>query len=215
MYGLITVIGLPTNRTPTRPPSPCFHNLAVGSQIVRIFDPTKYQTQALTFRFNGPRHRFDHHRGDITAPQDDQERGIYYAAFTLSSCLVEYFGDTGVIEIADQCVCRVSITRPLRLLDIRGSGAMKAGSVAALSKTADRVLSQEWSRYFYENEDIYSRIDGIIYFNAHNDEEAISLYERASDGLDCPEDRVVRLAHPRLRPAIQKAALDNNLIFKP
>jgi len=200
---------------PTRPPFPYFHNLAVGSQILRIFDPTRHQTQALTFRRNGPRHRFDHHRGSLTAPQNDPQRGIYYAAFTLSGCLVEYFGDTGVIELAARCICRVSITRPLRLLDFRGSGAMKAGSVAALSKTADRVLSQEWSRYFYEHEEIYSRVDGMIYFNAHNDEEAISLYERASDGLNCPEDQVMRLAHPQLRPAIQQAALDNNLIFQP
>jgi hypothetical protein len=40
---------------------------------------------------------------------------------------------------------------------------MKAGSVAALAKTADRELSQAWSRYFYEQEEIYGKIDGIIY----------------------------------------------------
>jgi hypothetical protein len=92
---------------------------------------------------------------------------------------------------------------------------MKAGSVAALSKIADRQLSQEWSRYFYENETIYSRIDGIIYSNAHNDEEAIALYERSKDGLACPSDRIMRLDSLSLRPAIQDTALQNNLIFIP
>lgn len=198
---------------PTNPPTPLFFELPADSHIIRIFDPTKYQTQALTFRFNGPRHRFDHHRGLITNPSDDPERGIYYAALTLSGCLVEYFGDIGVIEIKDQCVCRVSVIRSLKLLDIRGSGAMRAGSVSALAKVADRKLSQEWSRYFYENENIYTRIDGIIYFNAHNDEVAIALYERAKDRLTCPSNQIVRLDHPKLYPAIEVAALENNLIF--
>jgi hypothetical protein len=92
---------------------------------------------------------------------------------------------------------------------------MKAGSVAALAKTAERRLSQEWSRYFYEQEVLYSTVDGLIYFNAHNDEEAIVLYERAMDGLVCPSERIIKLTHPQLRPAIQTAAIDNNLIFKP
>jgi len=200
---------------PTNPPSSSFHTLPANSKLIRIFDPTRYQAQALTFRFNGPRHRFDHHRGLISAPQDDPERGIYYAAFSLSGCLVEYFGDTGVIEIKDQCIGLIDVTRPLKLLDIRGPGAMKAGSVAALAKTADRTLSQQWSRYFYEHVDIYSRIDGIIYYNAHNDEEAIALYERGQDGLACLQNQVIQLASPKLRLAIQAAALANNLIFVP
>lgn len=167
----------------------------------------------MTFRNWGPLHRFDHHRGDV--PHIDPERGIYYAAFTLSGCLVECFGDTGVIEIREERVCRLDIVRSLTLLDLRGSGAMKAGSVAALAKTAERRLSQEWSRYFYEQEVLYSTVDGLIYFNAHNDEEAIVLYERAMDGLVCPSERIIKLTHPQLRPAIQTAAIDNNLIFKP
>jgi hypothetical protein len=198
---------------PKFPPSPSFHVLAPGSHLKRLFNPNKYGTQALTFRFYGPIHRFDHHRG--AAPKTDPERGIYYAALTLSGCLVEYFGDTGVIEIQDEQVGRVEITRPVTLLDLRGAGAMKAGSVAALAKTAARGLSQEWSRYFYEQQNLYSKIDGLIYFNAHNDEEAISLYERAQDGLACPSNQVIRLDHPQLRPAIQATAIANNLIVKP
>ncbi len=198
---------------PKFPPDPEFHVLAAGSHIIRIFNPNKYGTQAETFRFYGPIHRFDHHRG--TTPQTDPERGIYYAALTLSGCLVEYFGDPGVIEIQDEQVGRVEITRLVTLLDRRGAGAMKAGSVAALAKTADRALSQQWSRYFYEQENIYSTLDGLIYFNAHNDEEAIALYERAQDGLACPAGQVIRLDHPQLRPAIQATAIANNMIFKP
>ena len=160
-----------------------------------------------------PLFRKDVVSGDI--PQIDSERGIYYAAFTLAGCLIECFGDIGVIEIRDEEVCRIETTRPINLLDLRGAGAMKAGSVAALAKTADRSLSQEWSRYFYEQKGIYSNIDGLIYFNAHNDDIAIALYERAIDSLVCPSNQIIRLDHPQLRPAIQQTAIDNNLIFKP
>lgn len=198
---------------PEREPNPLFHELAPGSRIVRIFDPTRYGTQALTFRINGPRVRFDHHRFPQEAPQDDCDRGIYYAAPELSSCLVEIFGDTGIIEIQEQCIAYPTVTRSLQLLDLRNSGAMKAGSVAALSQVPERDLSQAWSRYFYEQVEIYSRIDGIIYFNAHNYEEAIALYERAKDGLSCTEKNVIRLDHLALRPYIQEGARKNNLIF--
>jgi hypothetical protein len=198
---------------PKNQPNPAFHHIEPASHLIRIFNPNNYGTEALTFRFWGPIHRFDHQRG-IT-PQADPQRAIYYAAFTLSSCLVEYFGDTGVIEIQDEQVCQVEITRPIKLLDLRGAGAMRAGSVAALAKTADRKLSQEWSRYFYDQQNIYSTVDGIIYFNAHNDEEAIALYERALDGLACSTNQIRRLDHPQLRPAIQAIAIANNLIVRP
>jgi len=198
---------------PKNKPNPLFYHLPTNSELIRIFDPTtKYKTQALTFRYFGALHRFDHHR-NTKKPQLDSEMGIYYTAFTLSSCIVEYFGDSGVIDIQEQCVAIAQLTRPLLLLDIRGSGAMKAGSVSALAKTADRQLSQGWSRYFYENEQIYLKIDGIIYFNAHNDEEAIALYERAENALSCDSNQVIRLDDIRLRSHIQKIALDNNLIF--
>jgi hypothetical protein len=128
---------------------------------------------------------------------------------------VECFGDTGVIELKDRQICRVQLTRNLTLLDLKDNGAMRAGSVAALAKVADRQLSQEWSRFFYEQTSLYGQIDGISFRNAHNDEEAIALYERAQSTLICSDDQILRLDHPSLRPAIQKAALDNHLDFPP
>ena len=196
---------------PQRNPSPIFYDLKKGAYLVRIFDPNPHNTQALTFRNYGPLLRFYHHRA--SKPAVDQERGVYYAAFTLSSCLVECFGDAGIIEIKGQQVASVEVIRPLRLLDLRGSGAMRAGSVAALAKVSDRRLSQEWSRFFYERVDLYGKLDGLIFYNAHNDEEAIALYERASSGLSCPDAEIMALNDPQLRTAIQQAARDNHLIF--
>lgn len=201
---------------PPKPPSPLYRTLISSSTLLRIFDPTRYGTQALTFRSYGPINRFDHQRLPPTGDRaEDLERGIYYAGLTLSCCLVEYFGDVGIIELKDQQICRVQLTRDLTLLDLRANGAMRAGAVAALAKIADRDLSQEWSRYFYEQTDQYGEIDGISYLNAHNDEEAIALYERAQSALVCPDTQILPLAHFSLRPGIQQAALENHLDFSP
>jgi hypothetical protein len=70
-------------------------------------------------------------------------------------------------------------------------------------------------RYFYEQTSLYGQIDGISFRNAHNDEEAIALYERAQSALICPDNQILRLDYPSLRPGIQQAALKNHLDFAP
>ncbi|AGY60078.1 RES family NAD+ phosphorylase [Gloeobacter kilaueensis] len=85
---------------PAQTPNPIYVELPEGQRLQRIYDPTRHNTQALTFRYFGSIARFDHHRaGNSRKKNNDPERGVYYAAFTLSGCLVEVFGDTGVIEI--------------------------------------------------------------------------------------------------------------------
>jgi RES domain len=187
---------------------------AILAFMLRIFDPTRHGTTALSFRYFGPLGRFDHQRLSPTgSSSEDPDRGISYAGLTLSCCLVECFGDVGVIEIKGQQIARLELTRDLTLLDLRGSGAMRAGAVAALAKIADRNLSQAWSRYFYERTADYGQLDGISYLNAHNDEEAIAIYERAQSALVCTDAQILPLNHPSLRPAILEAALTNHLNF--
>lgn len=181
--------------------------------MVRLFDPSRHRATATGFRSYGPLHRFDHHRGrEDEKPDDDTERGIYYAAESLSSCLVEIFGDTGVVDLQRHHVSSPILRRDLRLLDLRHNGAMRAGTKAAIAKVADRNLSQAWSRHFYETPEVYSDLDGVIYLNAHNDEDAIALYERASDALECSPERVIRLNDEALRAAVLEAADDNDLV---
>src|SRR5206468_35029 len=122
------------------------------------------------------------------------------------------FGDSRIVEFGDWHVASPILNRPLTLLDLRGNGSMRAGTVAAISKVADYPLAQAWSRYFYHNPAIFREVDGLLYFNAHNDDEAIALYERARDALDCPNDRVTRLDNPRLRPSILTIAAQANLV---
>ncbi len=206
---MVTVAAPP----PITPPAPVFHTVLAGERLYRIFNPV-YPG----FRHYGPlAMRFDHHigAGPARTPAPDAERGIYYAAFTLSGCVVEVFGDaTRRIERAGRSVARPRLLRDLRLLDLRGSGAMRAGTVAALAKVPDRPVTQAWSRFFYERADLYTAVDGLLFYNAHNDEEALALYERASDALSCPEGDpafVRPLADPLLLPALLIIANDNNL----
>jgi hypothetical protein len=197
---------------PRRRPNPLFHVLPAGSRLVRLFDSSRHVATATGFRSYGPLLRFDHHRGQEDGKAgDDVERGIYYAAMTLSGCLVEVFGDTGVVDLGSHHVASPILRRDLRLLDLRHNGAMRAGTKAAIAKVPDGSLSQAWSRHFYETIGVYGVVDGLIYLNAHNDEEAVALYERAADALECPPDRVMRLEDEALRAAVLEAADDNDL----
>ena len=208
---------------PNRPPKPILHTLAVGTALVRLFDPTSFGATALSFRSFGPLRRFDHQRGRLPehAPDVDAERAIYYAAplrtrdgaTGLSSCIVEVFGDIGVVACQEWHVAMPVLRRDLRLLDLRRRGAMRAGTVAALAKVPDYTVTQAWSRYFHEQQDAYGTPDGLLYLNAHNDEEAVALYERAQDALVCGAERVMRLDSPVLRPLLRRTAARHHLIL--
>jgi hypothetical protein len=121
------------------------------------------------------------------------------------------------MEYGEKHVAPPTVTRELRLLDLRGRGAMRAGSVAALSQDADYRLSQSWSRYFYEHPDSYTSIDGILYANAHNSGDAVALYERAAGALKCDENFVMRLDSDdsEFRALLQYIGLQNHILVPP
>ena len=45
--------------------------------------------------------------------------------------------------------------------------------------TPERVLSQAWARYFYDETECYGSIDGIVYPGAHDGHECVVVFERA------------------------------------
>ncbi len=112
-------------------------------------------------------------------------------------------------------VASIYTAETLNLLDLRGNNAMKAGTVTAIAKTANRNLSQTWSRYFYERKDLYSDLDGLIYSNAHNDDDALALYERAQSKLVTSKVKTMPLKHPALRSAIFQIAENHSLLVSP
>lgn len=209
--------------SPTVTPRPQHETVETQTALVRIFNPaSRYKTQATTYRYFGPLLRFDHHQ-PLTKEEavklngkEDPNRGITYWGFTLSCCLVELFGDTKIVEFKDYEVAIAIIKQPLLLLDIRDKGAMAAGSVAALGSVADRLVSQAWSRYFYEQIDIYQKVDGILYSNAHNGEKAVALYERSEPIISNAKIQTRPLKDKSIRHLIDAAVAENNMnCFEP
>lgn len=196
---------------PGRPPRPRHAILRRGHQLVRIFDPD--WLEPAQFSPSGPRHRFDHHRGAHGALGNDPARRIYYAADDLKGCIVEVFGDVGLISVRALRVAKVRLRRRLRLLDLRGDGALKCGSVAALAAVPDRPMSQQWARWFYEHPKEVGKVDGIAYPNAHNQDVAYALFERAEDALEVIAD--LPLADSLLRSPIRVIAEQCNFIVEP
>lgn len=197
---------------PSRSIAPKFVTLVRNDILIRIFDPTKYDATAISFRNYGPISRFDHHR---ECPQRlDPDRSVIYAGRTLSCCIVEIFGTGGVVKLERQQTAFITLKDSLKLLDLRGSAAMAAGTVAALSSITQRDISQAWGKYFYENPQLYGNIDGLIFSGAHNGEDAIALYERAESKLASAKIEILPLNHPDLRDGILSIAKNHGLLVK-
>lgn len=198
---------------PLRSVAPKFITLNRNDELIRIFNPTSYGATATSYRNYGPISRFDHHRESKN--RIDPERSVIYAGFTLSCCLVEVFGDGGIVKIEQQQLAFITLKNALKLLDLRGSAAMAAGTLAALSSITERDISQAWGRYFYENQQLYGEIDGLIFAGAHNGEDAVCLYERAESKLTSAHVEILNLNHPDLRDTILSIAKNHSLIVSP
>ena len=205
----MVVVRLPP---PTGSISPQWFTLKSGAELIRIFDPTRYSATATGLRNYGPISRFDHHRDFPN--KIDSERSVIYAGFTLSCCLVEIFGDGGVIEIKQQQIAYITLKQNLKLLDLRGSAAMAAGTVAAISSITQRDITQKWGKYFYEHPELYSMVDGLIFSGAHNSEDALLLYERAKSHIKSADIEILNLNHPDLLEPILEIAQVHGLIVK-
>jgi hypothetical protein len=196
---------------PDRNINPRYFVIESGSVLRRIFDPTRHGATAIGFRHYGSISRFDHQRRIDGKAQVDKDRGIMYLGFTLSCCLVEVFGDDGIIDIEHQELATFTINQNLKLLDLRGQGAWDAGTVASITSDGRRDRTQAWGKYFYDNPVVYGLVDGLIFNNAHNSEEAIALYERAASQINKATVDVKSLKDKSLRRKIFLSAKKLNL----
>ena len=206
----MVVIHLPP---PLRSVAPKFVSLNCNDELLRIFDPIHYNATATSFRNYGPISRFDHHQDRLD--KLDPQRSVLYAGLTLSCCLVEIFGDGEIVNVKQQQLAFIILREKIKLLDLRGSAAMAAGTVSALSSITERNISQAWGRYFYENSQLYGEIDGLIFAGAHNGEDAVCLYERAEAKLTSAKVEILNLNHPDLRDTILSIAKNHSLIVNP
>jgi hypothetical protein len=199
----VAALNFPPPKTSVDPTRLTKVPVRAGAILIRVYDPnSKYKPGPSTFRVNGPRVRFDHHRGTPAgtsiSPSDDPERAVYYAAFTLSSAIVEVFGDARVIERGTFRAVYSTLETDLLLLDLRGNAAIRAGTIHAIGQVEDTATTQAWARYIYENPTTYGVVDGLIYANAHNGEDAILLYERAEPTIKNSRQRVRELSGPSI-----------------
>jgi hypothetical protein len=178
--------------------------LPVNTKLRRIFDPTRFNATAVGFRSYGAVSRFDHHSSN--EPSEDSERRIIYAAFSLSCCIAEYFGDGEIINLENIKLAIIYLDQELELLDLRGKAAMAAGTVTAISAITQREITQAWGRYFYEHIELYGRVDGLIFSGAHNGEDAIALYERAEATVNSSKVKIIDLKNETLKSTIFKIA---------
>lgn len=195
---------------------PVFYILKKDTIIIRAFNPDdpNYLGNPLAFRFYGPLKRFDHQRGKSDNPDDpchDPQRGILYAGETLSCCIVECFGDSPHLIICGNWeLAKIKLTCDLKLLSLDGSGAMKAGTCAAIEKIPNLSLTQAWARFFYDK---VLDVGGLIYSNAHNNQISFALNERTCSALSLVD--TIRLDDPGLRRALLLIAHQNGLTLDP
>lgn len=178
--GSLVLGGPPAQAEPH--PKAVRQSIPAGTRLRRIYWPDRHgvTTTAMSFRRNGPRARFDHHRrpGPYPAAADDPDRGIFYAASTLECCVVECFGDDFVVDLTGARLAVLELQQPLRVLDLRGQAAIQAGTLAAINQDGGRQASQDWARYWYEHRDL-GDVEGLIFAGAHNGEVAWAVSERA------------------------------------
>jgi hypothetical protein len=188
-----------------------------GTEILRIFDPTEGSNTELSFRLFGPILRFDHHRAPLENAAIDKERAIWYGApldqpegmvTALEICMWESFAaERRVLPNRALGRVRVAAGQTLALLSLVDADAVRAGTIAQLAVTANPRDSQEWSRFFYDEPDIYTRIDGLLYRSAWIGGFNIALYERGQPKLEShPGLGSLPLDHPSLRGPIAEIA---------
>lgn len=167
-----------------------FETVAAGTLLRRIFWPEPWKVTATSYRHNGPRARFDHHRrpGPFPETAEDSDRGIFYCAPELDCCVFECFGDDYVIEPSGARLAVLNTREDLVLLDIRGAAAIDAGALAAINDDGDREVTQDWARWWYEHDDL-QHVDGLLYAGAHNSSDAMAIFERADGRFESVYDK--------------------------
>lgn len=160
-----------------------------------------------TFRTFGPlkTSRFDHHLPDEGGGPRLQDRGIYYAAMEIATCLAELFQDTRTIDRESEEVTLVGfeLLRAVELLDLIGTWPTQARASMVLS-SGPRSRSRLWSCAIYE---AYPDVQGLYYPSSmHANRPAIALYERAVSAL-APVPLVHRpLSDPALLADLDRSA---------
>jgi hypothetical protein len=131
----------------------------------------KFFGQSGTWRFDAP----------------DKSFGTLYAALTPEAAFAEalFRGPGSVVsqtEIEIRSLCRLTLTRVLRLVRLHGPSLSRLGATAAVT-SGPYATSQRWSRALHSHPE---SPDGILYRATHdNDQFSVAIFHRAEGGIDC------------------------------
>ena len=185
---------------------PEFVVLEPATRLLRIYAPAVHNATPAGFRTQGPYSRFDHQRpAPDGGPRNDRERGILYAGRSFTCVVGEFFGDQGEIALAGVHLARLTVTEPLRLLDLRGTAATGAGTIAAIAAVTQRATTQAWARWWYEHPRL-AGVRGLLYAASHSGEDAVALTERSRGGIVCRSGHHWPLEDPSLADDLELAA---------
>jgi hypothetical protein len=127
------------------------------------------------------------------------EYGVLYAGSDAHCAFVETFGQsTGArlvttSALQDRAIARIVSARPLRLVDLTGSGLARIGADERLC-AGDHCLAQRWALAMWRHP---SAPDGLLYRARHDPSRlAVALFDRVRTELTA--DPVGSLADPSL-----------------
>lgn len=113
--------------------------------------------------------------------------GVLYVGRDAHCAFVETFlHETGIrfvtsTELSQRSLSLVQSKRPLRLVDLRGSGLARMGADAALTSSTDYELTQKWALALHDHP---RKPDGILYRARHDPtRSAAAIFERAAAEL--------------------------------
>lgn len=125
--------------------------------------------------------------------------GVLYAGKDDFCAFIETFGHTtgvNLIEESDlenRSMSRIPIKKPLRLVDLTGSGLAKIGADNRLC-VCNIEIAKKWSRALFQHP---AKPDGILYGARHDpSRQAVAVFERAKSKLGKPTLMVDSFTNP-------------------
>nr|WP_174694932.1 RES domain-containing protein [Rhodococcus jostii] len=130
-----------------------------------------------------------------------------YLAVDLATSACEVFGEAGVAALCPHWrITQVQPVRDIVTYDLTTPcAALAIGALPALAAGNEhRGLTQQWDQAIYEDQPAATKVDGIRYRTAYNDDHALALWDcdnaitTAQDRTGAPLD--LPLTHPPSTP---------------